>query len=116
MVDVEPEPGTANCPVVVNNDALDALPTSSRIALLSSVDEALDHFIDNYKAVTLTAWDATLSERQIMQLTLNDDILNAISNEVAGPSAGLGSRKKKHWGFPAQELYDLVNKTLADMR
>ncbi|MDA8032029.1 MAG: TRAP transporter substrate-binding protein DctP, partial [Alphaproteobacteria bacterium] len=38
-------PGTVNCPVVVNTDALNALPADEREALLGSVDEALDHYL-----------------------------------------------------------------------
>ena len=39
--------GTANCPVVVNTDALDALSEEHRQALLGSVDEAIAYYVDN---------------------------------------------------------------------
>lgn len=105
-------PGTANCPIVVNTEALESLPASSRIALLSSVDDALDHFIDYYTQSTMAAWDTTLSEREIMQLTLSDGILTAISEEVAGQSADKWIAEKNALGLPAQELYDIVSETL----
>ncbi len=105
-------PGTANCPIIVNTDALERLPASSRIALLSSVDEALDHFIDNYNDTTMSAWEETLAERQIIQLTLGADILDAISNEVAGPTARAWIAEKDVLGLPSQELYTLVSETL----
>jgi TRAP-type C4-dicarboxylate transport system substrate-binding protein len=105
-------PGTANCPVVVNSQALAQLPATSRIALLSSVDDALDHFIDNYTQSTIGAWEATLAERQIMQLTFSDGILDAINNEVSGSSAATWIAEKTALGLPAQELYDLVTQTL----
>ena len=38
-------PGTVNCPVVVNTDALGALSDDHREALLGSVDEALDYYL-----------------------------------------------------------------------
>ena len=41
-------PGTVNCPVVVNIDAYEALSDAEREALDSSVDEALDHYLANY--------------------------------------------------------------------
>ncbi len=40
--------GSANCPVVVNSDALKALSKKNRAALLGSVDEALAYYVDNY--------------------------------------------------------------------
>ena len=43
-------PGTVNCPVVVNSDALAGLSDAHRDALLGSVDEALDHYIALTKA------------------------------------------------------------------
>lgn len=101
-------PGTANCPVVVNTQALDALPTPSRVALLSSVDEALEYFISNYEGSTLAAWDAVLEERGIIQLTIDDEILRAINAEVAGPTANAWIAEKEALGLPARELYDLV--------
>ena len=46
-------PGTVNCPVVVNTDALNALSDSEREALLGSVDEALDYYVENYNNKTM---------------------------------------------------------------
>ena len=109
-------PGTANCPVVVNSEALQTLPTSSRIALMSSVDEALDHFVDNYTESTMDAWQDTLLERHIIQLQISDNILDAISEEVAGPTAATWIAEKNALGLPAQELYDLVSDTLESIR
>lgn len=109
-------PGTANCPIVVNSRALETLPSSSRIALLSSVDEALEYFIDNYTETTMANWEATLQEKQIIQLTLNDNILNAINNEVAEKSADAWIAEKSAMGLPAQELYEVVSDTLRQIR
>lgn len=41
-------PGSVNCPVVVNADALAALPEAHRAALLESVGPALDYYLLNY--------------------------------------------------------------------
>ncbi len=46
-------PGTVNCPVVVNTDALNGLSEDHRTALLGSVDEALDYYIDYYNNQTM---------------------------------------------------------------
>lgn len=109
-------PGTANCPIVVNSDALQQLPTSSRIALMTSVDEALDHFVDNYTETTMDAWQETLLERHVIQLQISDDILDAISDEVAGPTAATWIAEKNALGLPAQDLYELVSETLESVR
>ena len=41
-------PGTVNCPVVVNIDAYEALSDEERAALDSSVDEAIAYYLENY--------------------------------------------------------------------
>ena len=46
-------PGTVNCPVVVNTDALEGLSDAHRDALLGSVDEALAHYVENYNNKTM---------------------------------------------------------------
>jgi TRAP-type C4-dicarboxylate transport system substrate-binding protein len=55
-------PGTVNCPVVVNIDAYEALSDEHRAALDESVDEAIDHYLANYGEL-LERWDAVLEER-----------------------------------------------------
>ncbi|HBQ35815.1 MAG TPA: C4-dicarboxylate ABC transporter substrate-binding protein, partial [Rhodobacteraceae bacterium] len=44
-------PGTVNCPVVVNTDAYAALSDSERAALDGSVDEAIAHYVANYEVL-----------------------------------------------------------------
>ena len=41
-------PGTVNCPVVVNIDAYEALSDEHRAALDSSVEESIAHYLANY--------------------------------------------------------------------
>ena len=101
-------PGSVNCPVVVNSDALAALPPASRVALLSSVDEALDHFVDNYRSVTLGAWEEAMKEQEIIQITITDEIIDAIRQEVAGPVADDWIARNTALGLPAQDIYDMV--------
>lgn len=109
-------PGTANCPIVVNSDALAALPAASRVALLSSVNEALDHFIDNYNSTTMDAWEQALQERNIIQITITEDIISAIDREVAGPVAANWIERTNALGLPGQEIYDLVADVLSRER
>lgn len=105
-------PGTVNCPVVVNTIAMAQLPPEHRDALLSSVDEALDHYVDAYNGSTMAAWEPALDEKGIARLTIRDDILGAIEDAVAKPAAAAWIAENSARGLPAQELYDLVTSTI----
>jgi len=105
-------PGTVNCPVVVNTDALNALSDSEREALLGSVDEALDYYVENYNNKTMAAWGPALEERGIALVTYTDAELAAFREAVAGPAAAAWIEENSARGLPAQELYDLVIDTL----
>ncbi len=101
-------PGTVNCPVVVNTSAMEELPQPYRIALNASVSQALDHYVAHYNGATMDAWQDTLDDQGIMQLTLNNEILSAIFDEVAAPTAKEWIAQQSTRGLPAQELYDLI--------
>ncbi len=105
-------PGTVNCPVVVNTDALDALSDANREALLGSVGEALDYYVENYNTKTMAAWGPALDERGIERITYSDEALAAFRDAVAGPAAAAWIEENSARGLPAQELYDLVIETL----
>lgn len=101
-------PGTVNCPVVVNTDALNALSDEHKQALLGSVDEALAHYVDNYNNVTMKKWDALLIEKNIQLITYSDEELAKFRDSVAGPAKDEWIKKQTEAGLPAQELYDFV--------
>ena len=107
-------PGTVNCPVVVNTDALNDLTDSQREALLGSVDEALDYYVEYYEEKTMSAWGPALDERGIERITYSEDDLAAFREAVAGPAAAAWIEDMNGRGLPAQELYDLVINTLAN--
>lgn len=107
-------PGTANCPIVANSEALASLPNTYRVALMSSLDEALEHFIANYTGSTLKQWNSVIEERGIIELTFSDSILSAINAEVAGPASRDWILEKQAMGLPAEELYQIVIKTLGE--
>lgn len=102
-------PGTVNCPVVVNTDALNGLSDAHRKALLESVDEALDHYIANYNGKTMDAWGPVLKEKGIEQISYPEEELKAFRDKVAGPAAAAWIEANNARGLPAQELYDLVS-------
>lgn len=109
-------PGTVNCPVVANTDALEALPEDHRDALLSSVDEALDHYVDNYTNNTMAAWGPALDERGIERITFDQESLSAFEAAVAGPAAQAWIEDMSARGLPAQELYDFATGKLAELK
>ena len=105
-------PGTVNCPVVVNTDALNALNDGEREALLGSVDEALAHYVDFYNNNTMAKWGPTLKEKGIQQVTFDDASLQAFRDKVAGPAADAWVKENKARGLPAEELLELVQSTI----
>lgn len=105
-------PGTVNCPVVVNSDALDALTDAERDALLGSVDEALKHYVDYYNNETMSRWWPLLEEKGITQVTYDDAAIADLRKAVAGPAAEAWIKDNTDRGLPAQELYDLVVETV----
>ncbi|WP_299923395.1 C4-dicarboxylate ABC transporter substrate-binding protein [uncultured Pelagimonas sp.] len=109
-------PGTVNCPVVVNNDALADLSDEHRDALLGSVDEALDHYISSYETKTMDAWGPALEERGITSVTFTDDELAAFKDAAAAPAAAAWIEDNTARGLPAQELYDLVTGMIAEAK
>ncbi len=106
-------PGTVNCPVVVNTDALNALPAAHRDALLSSVDEALDHYLDFYENNTMQRWGPELDKRGIQRVTFSESEIAAFREAAADPAAQEWIRSNTAAGLPAQELYDMVVRLIA---
>jgi TRAP-type C4-dicarboxylate transport system substrate-binding protein len=107
-------PGTVNCPVVVNTDALDALSDAERDALLGSVDEAMQYYIDFYENQTMSKWWPLLEEKGVERISYNDERLAEFREKAAGPVAAKWIEENTARGLPAQELYDLVLSTLAN--
>ncbi len=106
-------PGTVNCPVVANTDALNALSDSEREALMGSIEESLAHYVDYYNGATMEAWGPLLDEKGIEQVTYDEASLTAFRDAVAGPAATAWVEENAARGLPAQELYDLVTGLVA---
>lgn len=101
-------PGTVNCPVVVNTDALNGLSDAHREALMGSIEEALDYYIANYNEKTMAAWGPALDERGIERVTFSDTEIAGFKEAAAGPAAAAWIEENTKRGLPAQELYDFV--------
>ncbi|MEM6405999.1 MAG: C4-dicarboxylate ABC transporter substrate-binding protein [Pseudomonadota bacterium] len=106
-------PGTVNCPVVVNTDALAGLSAAHRQALLGSVDAALDHYIATYNGKTMDAWGPALIERNIQTIGYTEAELDGFRQQVAGPAAQAWIQTNRARGVPAQALYDFVTSLIA---
>ena len=107
-------PGTVNCPVVVNTDALNALSDENRKILMDAVPEALDYYVENYETNTMGKWGPTLEEKGIEQVTYTDEEIAGFKDKVAGPVAQQWIEENAARGLPAQELYDLTVKAIEE--
>ncbi|MGX9351838.1 C4-dicarboxylate TRAP transporter substrate-binding protein [Shimia sp. W99] len=108
-------PGTVNCPVVVNIDAYEALSDDHRAALDSSVDEAIAHYLENYGAL-LKKWDGVLEEKGVQKVMIDEAELAKFREIAADPIREQWIADMSAQGLPAQELYDLVMDTLKKQR
>ena len=106
-------PGTVNCPVVVNSDALADLSAAHRDALLGSIDEALDWYVDQYQ-VSVDAFNAKLVENEIEVLRFDDDDVARL-RATAAPVLAAWLQDMESRGLPGQDLYDLLQQTLAGL-
>ncbi|MEM7075054.1 MAG: C4-dicarboxylate TRAP transporter substrate-binding protein [Pseudomonadota bacterium] len=108
-------PGTVNCPVVVNIDAYEDLSDEHREALDSSIPEALDHYLTNYGQL-LEKWDTVLEEKGVTKVELSDAEIDAFREKAAVPIREQWIADMEAQGLPGQELYDLVVQTLEEHR
>ena len=109
-------PGTVNCPVVMNIDAYNALSAEERAALDGSVDEAIAYYIDFYNNQTMTKWAATLEEKNVAKVHFTDEQIAEFRDKAAAPVREAWIAKMDSAGIPGKELYDIVVSTLAETR
>ncbi len=108
-------PGTVNCPVVVNIDAYESLSDAEREALDSSVDEAIAYYLENYGEL-LKQWDDVLAEKNVEKVMISDEELSKFKEVAGKPIHDAWIAEMSAQGLPAQELYDLVFTTLDEVR
>jgi TRAP-type C4-dicarboxylate transport system substrate-binding protein len=106
-------PGTVNCPVVVNTDAYAALSDEHRTVLDESVDEAIAHYLDNYGKL-LEKWEGILAEKNVVKVEFTDEQIAAFREKAAAPVREAWLAQMKEAGVPGEELLALVQKTLAE--
>lgn len=96
--------GTANCPVVVNSEALADLKPAHRRALLSSVQPALDYYIANYERNTTGKYEQAIRQADLDLVTFSPRQtrrLNALSASVRDDWVA-----KYRRAFDSQALFD----------
>ena len=98
--------GSANCPVVVNTDALNALSAKQRDALLGSVDEALAFYVDNYDNNTTGKYQQAVQDEGLTQVTFSA-AQTAELNDLAA-SVRADWIKKYASKFDSQTLFDFT--------
>ena len=87
------------------------LSDAHRDALLGSVDEALDWYVEKYQ-VSVDKFNAKVAEKNIQVLTFSDGDIAAIK-ATAAPVLNEWLADMESRGLPGQDLYDLVQTTLA---
>lgn len=105
-------PGTVNCPVVVNTDAYDALSDEHRKILDDAIPVVLDHYLENYGKL-LKRWDDVLAEKGVQKVRIADAELDKFRSIAAGPISDAWVKDMEAQGLPGAELLELVKTTLA---
>lgn len=108
-------PGTVNCPIVVNIDAYEGLSDEHRAALDGSVDESIAHYLENYGKL-LAKWDEVLEEKGVEKVMISDEELAAFRAKAADPIRDEWIAEMEAQGIPGQELYTLLTDTLKKTR
>ncbi|MBK0399835.1 C4-dicarboxylate TRAP transporter substrate-binding protein [Limibaculum sp. M0105] len=108
-------PGTVNCPVVVNIDAYEALSDAERQALDESIDEAIAYYIENYGEV-FKKWEAALNEKGVQRVTYTDDQIAVFEEQAAGAIRKQWLEEMTAQGLPAEELLQTVKDALKESR
>ncbi|MEM9781103.1 MAG: C4-dicarboxylate TRAP transporter substrate-binding protein [Pseudomonadota bacterium] len=109
-------PGTVNCPVVVNIDAYDGLSPAFKEALDSSVPEAVAYYVENYENNVFGAFEKMLDEKGVTRVTFEQDQIDAFRAKAAEPIREQWIKDMEAQGIPGQELYDLTQETIAKVR
>ncbi len=98
--------GSANCPVVVNTDALNALKPAHKEALLGSIDEAIAFYVDNYDNNTTGKYLKAIKEEGLKQITFSEAQTRQLNELAESVRQDWIKANNKH--FNAQELYDFT--------
>jgi len=96
--------GSANCPVIVNTDALNALSATNKAALLGSIDETMAYYVDYYDNNPVGKYQSAIKEAGLTQVTFTADQTKELKK--------LAESVQQEWikanskSFDAQKLFD----------
>ncbi len=108
-------PGTLNCPIVVNTDAYAALPADHRAALDAAVQPAMDHYLAYYQDL-IHKWDEILELFGVEKVTFSKDEIDAFREQAAKPVREAWIAEHQSDDMPAAELVEFVTKAISDFR
>ena len=104
--------GSANCPVVVNTDALNSLSKAHRAALLGSVDEAIAYYVDNYDNNTTGKYEKAVTEEGLQRVTFTAAQTAELNKLAASVRADW---VKQYAGkFDSKALFDFTSALFAE--
>jgi TRAP-type C4-dicarboxylate transport system substrate-binding protein len=98
--------GSANCPVIVNSDALNGLSPAHKDALLGSVDEAMAYYVDYYDNNPVGQYESAIKEAGLTQVTFTSEQtkeLNKLAESVQQEWIKANSKS-----FDSQKLFDFT--------
>ena len=98
--------GTANCPVVVNTDALASLSEANRAVLMGSLDEAMAHYVDNYDNNTTGKYETNVKEKGINMVTFSAEQTSQLNTLAASVREDWVTQYSKD--FDAKALFDFT--------
>ncbi|MGH1428712.1 MAG: TRAP transporter substrate-binding protein DctP [Arenicella sp.] len=95
--------GSANCPVVVNTEALNSLSDGNKKALMDSIPEAMAYYVDFYDNKTTGKYEADVKAKGINMITFTPEQtaeLNTLASSVKSDWVAKYSKD-----FDAQALF-----------
>lgn len=103
--------GSADCPVIVNSDALADLSAAHRAVLIGSIEGAMTHYIDNYDNNTIRKFNAVVKEAGLDAVTFNAEQIAELNTVAADVRAAWIAKHRDD--FDAQALFDYTAKLFA---
>lgn len=106
---VDMNPGTLNCPTVINVDALNGLPENYRDLLMAAKKVGYEALKENNRTGSQKALD--VFEKELEKVKFSDEEMEKFREKGADPVWQEWIAENEAKGVPAQELFDLVMKT-----
>ena len=82
---------------------------------MESIPEALDHYLTFYEEQTMAKWGPPLKEKGIEEITYTDAEIASFRQSADG-IAKAWVEENAGRGLPAQELFDMVTKMIAEKK